>query len=241
MDYESYLELQKHYPRRVCNDYLLPAELKKRLSSGTVSVCHNELALLLFEQRKGFKKLHFRLIDESALIPAEEQTIAAFVTYREDHFPKVASRWLLAQRFEKTKTLQRFTASEITGEQSFDGVDFASAEEAIDMLGKYFSEVELDMPILDHFEGALCIRNRNGEPIGMLYMGQPLVVAVCPESRGQGLGPRLYRAFALLKSRKSGKSVFHEWISPGNSSSIAMFSKLGFTPDKVFTDCYVRS
>ena len=239
MDYESFFELQKKYPRAVGNDFMLPGDLKRRFSDGLITVCADDRALFLFEKRNGFTKLHFRLMDKSATLSPFGGELAAFLTYREGCFQEIASEWLLNQGFAKTKTLRRHTAHSITCELPIDDVDYASADEAYGMFGEIFDSIESDMPCPELFEGALCVRSDAGRPIGVLYMGQTLVVAVSPEARGQGVGRKLYKAYADVREQKGKKTVFHEWISPDNTSSLAMFKKLGFTPDNVLTETYV--
>jgi GNAT superfamily N-acetyltransferase len=238
MDYDTYANLQKRYMRTVSNDYTLPADLRKRFDCGVMTVIADDKALFLFERRSGFIKLHFRLMDLSAELKSQEADLAAFLIYRQRLYPTSAADWLQDQGLSKIKTLRRYTAAEITGSLSVDGVEQASADEAYEMFGKHFIPVEADLPCRELFEGALCIRSRDGKPIGVLYMGQTLVVAVAPEARGQGIGRKLYRAYAATKTREGKRTAFHEWISPDNTASIAMFQGLGFTPDDVITDIY---
>ena len=239
MTYDSYLELQKRYSRMISNDYMLPADLMRRFAGGVMTIYADDQALFLFEKREGFTKLHFRLVDKSAFLAPQGETVAAFLTYRNDRRPSTAADWLLEQGFTRTKTLRRHTAAAITGALSLDGVEHMPPNEAYAMLSEYFSAVEADMPCRELFEGALCVRSQNGTPAGVLYMGQTLVVAVAPEARGQGIGRKLYRAYAAVKAQAGKKPVFHEWISPDNAASLSMFKSLGFTPDNVMTDCYV--
>ena len=274
MDFDSFFKLQKNYPRTVGNDFMMPGDLKQRFSSGLITVSADENALLIFEQRHGFTKLHFRLINKSAALPplkickstdesineacapsspipyplsptpsrlktANDGKLAAFLTYREDRYQDIAADWLLRQGFAKTKTVRRHTAAAINCDLPLDDVVNATADEAYAMFGEYFSAVEADMPRPELFEGAICVRSKDGKPIGALYMGQTLIVAVSPEARGKGVGRKLYKAYAGIRAREGKKPTFHEWISPDNAASLAMFKKLGFTPDKVMTETYV--
>ena len=240
MDYNSFSDLQRRYPRTLGNDYTLPADLRQRFEAGVMTASADDQALFLFERRVGFTKLHFRLLDTAAeLVRTDGETLAAFLTYRLSRYPEIAAAWLLGQGFCKTNTLRRHTASAITGDLSTEGVSRATPDEAYTMLGRYFSPVEADMPCRELYEGALCIRVE-GTPVAMLYMGQTLIIAVAPEVRGQGLGKKLYRAYAAFKASEGKKSVFHEWVRPDNAASLAMFASLGFTADDVYTECYVR-
>ena len=240
MDYDAYVELQRRYPRTIGNDYLLPADLRRRFIDGVITVFSDNHALYLFERRNGFTKLHFRLIDKSAPLAPRKETLAAFLTYRDNSIPENAAEWLLGQGFIKTKNLQRHTAPKITGDASLDCIEYASPDETYAMLGEYFSAVESDMPCRELFGSALCVRSHEGELIGVLYMGQTSVTAVSPKARGQGTGRKLYRAYAAIKARDGKKTAFHEWINPDNAASLAMFRSLGFAADNVFTDCYVK-
>ena len=241
LDFDSYVELQKRYPRAVGNDYMLPADLRRGFESGVLTIGADDQALFLFEKREGFTKLHFRLIDSCAAVAPQEEPLAAFLTYREGFFPEAAADWLLGQGFVETKTLRRHSAYSITGELSLDGVERASADEAYAMLGGYFSAVEADLPCRELFEGALCVRSQDGRPVGMYYMGRTPVVAVAREARGKGVGRALFRAYAAIKAGEGKKSAFYEWISMDNAASLAMFEGLGFTADDVLSDCYVRA
>ena len=240
MDYNSYANLQKQYPRVIFNDNMMPSDMRVRFDFGLIDVVANDNALYLFERREGFTKLHFRLMDASAGFEPRDGTVAAFLTYREDNAPVTASGWLLGLGFSKIKTLRRHTAAAITGNLTVDGVDNATVDEAYAMLGEYFGAVEADLPCRELFEGALCLRSQEGIPIGIIYMGQTPIMAVSPEARGHGVGRRLYRAYAATKARDSKKILFHEWISPDNSASLAMVRSLGFTADNVVTDCWAR-
>ncbi|MCL2047008.1 MAG: GNAT family N-acetyltransferase [Oscillospiraceae bacterium] len=243
MDYESFMELEKNYSRKISNDFLLPKDLKKRFDAGVLSVEANDFGLLIYEQRKDFIKLHFRLSDENCMVSHQDtqQPLAAFLTYRHDRYPTQAAAWLEKQGFIKTKTLRRYSTDEITGEISLKGIDFATEEETYALLREFFSPVELDMPFGDLFEGALCIRSPYGKAVGVIYMGQTLCVAVDPKHQGQGLGQRLYRGYAYVVVNSGMKSSYHEWISPDNAASIAMFERLGFSADMVYTDSFVLS
>ena len=239
MDYNSYLEAQKRYPRTISNDYTLPADLRRIFTSGFMRAVADEKALFLFESREGFTKLRFRLLDPSAMLRPPEGAIAAFLTYRENRRPEIEADWLLVRGFKKTKTLRRHTAVDIKGPLTLDGLEHVSADEAYFMLGEHFSAIEADLPRRDIFEGALCIRSADGKLNGVIHLGHRPVLAVAPEARGLGVGRRLYLAYAATKVRDGRKPVFHAWISPDNAGSLAMFKSLGFIADNVKTDCYV--
>ena len=241
MDYNIYADLQKQYPRTICNDNMMPTDLRKRFEHGIIEVVADDRALFLFESREGFAKLHFRLIDASAKLKSRDGMVAAYLTYRDGNSPEAAAAWLLGQGFRKIKTLRRHTATIITGDLTTDGVGRASVDEAYAMLGEYFGAAEADLPCRELFEGALCIRSEVGVQIGAIYLGRPSILAVTPEARGNGVGRRLYRAYAAIKTSEDNKCLFHEWVSPDNTESLAMFKSLGFAADDVFTDCYVRS
>ena len=240
MDYDSFLELQKNYPRTVGNDYMRPDGLKRCFSSGVMTVAYDDRALFLFERREGFTKLRFRIIDASAVLAPHEEILAAELIYREDQRPDAAVNWLLDNGFVLFKTHRRHTALAITGDLSPEGVEPASAQEAYAVLGEHFCAIEVDLPCRDLFEGAFCVRAENGAIIGVIHLGQRPALAVSHKARGQGVGRRLYRAYAATKVRDGQTPVFHAWISSDNAESLAMFAGLGFTADNVFTDCYVR-
>ena len=240
VDYDSYAELQKSYPRTISNDYMLPDGLIQRFLNGTLTVSADDRALFMFERREGFTKLYFRLLDVSAALAPQEDTLAAFLVYRENRSPEIAVDWLLSQGFVKTRTLKRHTTLAITGDLSPTGIERASADEAYAMFGKYFSAVEVDLPCQELFEGAFCVRSQDGTIAGVIHLGQRPALAVAPEARRQGIGRMLYRAYAATKVRDGQKPVFHAWISPDNTGSLAMFERLGFTADNVLTECYVK-
>ncbi|MCL2153120.1 MAG: GNAT family N-acetyltransferase [Oscillospiraceae bacterium] len=121
------------------------------------------------------------------------------------------------------------------------GVVEVGAEETYAMLSAYFAAPEMDMPCRDMFGRALGVRSGDGNLLGILYIGQTRIVAVSPDARGMGIGGKLYRAFAAQELRLSKNPVFHEWIRPENSSSIAMFSKLGFIKSDAIAQLYSRS
>ena len=241
--YNDFIELQSRYPRTVGNDYLLPLEIRRRLEYGNLSFFADDKALFIFEQREGFRKLHFRLISDDAKLPPCDGTLAAFLTYRKGRYPDKAADWLRSQGFIYKKTLERHTAAGIAGSLSNEGIENASADEVYSMFSEYFDAVEADMPPREMFEpgNSYCARSAEGEPLGILYdMGRTLIVAVSDKARGQGIGRRLYRAFALGKSGGNRNYVFHEWISPDNKASLAMFKSLGFAPDATMSDCYIK-
>jgi len=243
IQYNEYIELQSRYPRTVGNDCMLPSEIRKCLEHGKLSAIADERALLILEQREGFRKLHFRLIDENANLPPHDGMLAAYLTYHKERYPGKATDWLRGQGFTYKKTLIRHTAREITGILSNEGVENASADEVYSMFRECFDVVEADLPPRDMFapENSYCIRSAEGEPLGILYdMGRTLVIAVSQRARGQGIGRRLYRAYASGKAGMNTNHVFHEWISPDNAASLAMFRSLGFAPDATMSDCFVK-
>jgi len=240
--FAEFTELQNRYPRSISNDFMLPAEIRSRLSGGLLSFSAENKALFMFERREGFVKLHFRLIDSSAVFPPQDVPVAAYLVYRKGRYPDAAADWLRGQGFTYKKTLIRHTANEITDGPSYDRVGNASVDETYSMIGEFFSPAEADLPPREFFDphGAFCARSPDGRIIGLVYdMGQTRVVAVSPESRGQGIGRRLYRAYAEQKSMGSKGSVFHEWISPDNDASLLMFRALGFFPDATMSECFV--
>ena len=239
MDYNSYLAIEKNYSRDISNDFLMPAELRKMFDAGAIDVIADENALLLLEKREGFAKLHFRVTRADNMVIRPNELTAAFLTYRVGKTPEAAAEWLIGQGFDKAKLLRRYTALEITGDITEEGVDRATADEAYSMLREHFNAVEVDMPCRELFEGALCVRSSGGVLIGILYMGRTLCLAVSEEARGQGVGRRLYRAYAAVKAREAKKPRFHEWVAPENAASIAMFQGLGFKADDIYSACYV--
>lgn len=239
--YSEFIELQARYPRKISNDYMLQGDVQRRLTNGALSFYADDKALFIFEQREGYIKLQFRLIDTSAVLPPHNGSIAAYLAYREGRYPEKAAQWLREQGFSYRKSLLRHYAKELTDGSSYERVEKASADEIYSMVGEYFEPAESDMPPRELFEpsGVYCARAPDGKIIGLVYdMGQTRVVAVSPEARGQGVGRRLYRAYAQERLFENNASVFHEWISPDNTASLAMFRSLGFVPDTAMSDCY---
>ena len=241
VDYDSYAELLKQYPATINNDYFMPDELRRRFESGTVTVAEDSGALYLFEKREGFTKLHFRLQSDTAAITyASNRPLAAYLVYRESRYPETAANWLLKQGFQKTMTLRRHTAAAITGELSLAGTSRADVNEAYAMFGEHFKAAEVDLPCRELYDGALCIRAKDGALSGVIYLGQRPAIAVAPEAHGKGLGSKLYRAYAATKVKNGKIPTFHAFISPDNTASLAMFKSLGFAPGDVLSVCYVR-
>ena len=236
MNYEEFALIQKGYPRNIGNDYMMPAEVRKLMNHEKLRCIADEQALFMFEQREGYRKLWFRLRDTNAKLPAKEETVAAYLVYRQDTPPTIAAEWLVSQGFSHAKTLERYTAKGIIGDLSTQGITEATFDETYAMLSEYFSAPEVDMPCRDMFERAICARADDGNLLGVLYMGQTRILAVSPKARGLGIGGKLYRAFAA----ESKNAIFHEWIRPDNTASIAMFRKLGFTKGDIITDLYIR-
>jgi len=239
---EEFLEIQSRYPRSLSNDFFLPAELRERIEKGVMSIYAGDDALFMFEAREGFHKLYFRVGDPGAELPGYGGILAAYLTYREGRYPEAAADWLRGKGFEYKKTLIRHTAVSITGELSGEGVEKPSPDEVYSMFGRFFSDVEADLPCRAMFDekSAFCIRAADGEPLGVLYdMGRTRIVAVSERARGQGVGKRLYRAYALEKTSENKNHVFYAWIAPENYSSLAMYGALGFVPDATKTDCFI--
>jgi len=240
--FEDFLDIQSRYHRKISNDFMVPAEIKKRFERGMLSFSADERALFMFEQREGFFKLYFRLIDDGAKLPPHDGTLASFLTYREGRYPEAAADWLRGQGFDYSKTLRRHTASRIIGEISNDGVVNAPADEVYSMLGVCFSVVEADLPPRELFVEAdsYCMRSPSGDLLGIVYdMGHTRIVAVSQEARGQGLGRRLYLAYASGKMKENKDIVFHEWVSLENTASQSMFRAMGFEPGITLSDCFV--
>jgi len=242
-EYDDFMKLQSLYPRKNSNDFIMPIDIRRRIEHGMLSYFADEHALVMLEQREGFYKLHFRLVDTAATLPSIRGTLAAYLTYHEGRYPGLAADWLRGQGFVYKKTLLRHTATAITGNLSLEPIEKASSDEVYSMFGEYFSVVEADLPPRSLFEAedTYCRRSPEGELLGIVYdMGQTRIVAVSPKTRGQGIGRRLYFAYAMKKVRESPDCVFHEWISPDNGSSLSMFRSLGFTRDTIMSDCYIR-
>ena len=240
--FDEFMELQSGYPRSISNDFFLPAEMRDRIDKGVLSFNAGDKALFMFEAREGFRKLYFRVRDMSAELPQQDGTLAAYLTYRGSRYPDAAAEWLRGEGFEYTKTLVRHTAVRIIGELSDEGVEKPSPDEVYSMFGRFFSAVEADLPCRGMFEqkSSFCIRAPDGEALGVLYdMGRTRIVAVSEKARGQGVGKRLYRAYALEKTSENKNHVFYAWIAPDNTSSLAMYGSLGFVPDSTMTDCFV--
>jgi len=240
--YAEFAELQKKYPRNIGNDFMLPVDIQDRFMSGTLSFTADDKALFVFERREGFYKLHFRLIDTTAVIPRHDGPLAAYLAYRRGRYPYEAADWLRSQGFTYAKTLLRHSAKVIVGELSDEKLEKASVDEVYSMIGEYFSEVEADLPPREFFwpSGVYCRRARDGSMLGLVYdISQTRIVAVSSAARGQGIGRRLYRAYSEEKARENKSGIFHEWISPDNAASLKMFSSLGFVPDTAMSDCFV--
>jgi len=241
--FDEFLEIQSLYPRSVSNDFFLPAEIKERFEKGRLSIIAGEKALFMFEPREGFSKLYFRVTDADAELPQYDGTLAAYLTYREGRYPDRAADWLRCRGFAYKKTLVRYSTGSIIGNQSGEGVVKPTPDEVYSMFGRFFSEVEADLPRREQFDedSSYCIRDADGAPLGVLYdMGRTRIVAVNKRARGQGIGRRLYMAHALDKTSKNQNHVFYAWIAPDNTASIAMYSSMGFVPDTTMTDCFIR-
>ena len=239
-DYDEFIELQRSYPRSFSNDYYLPGVVRKLIEHRLLRYSADERALFLFEKREGFTKLVFRLRDDTPRLAPCDEPLAAYLLYRKGNPPETAAAWLRGQGFRFASTSAHYKAEKITGTPTPDGVESATADETYAMLGDYFSAAEVDLPSRELFESALCIRSGDGMPVGILYSGQTLAVAVTPEMRGRGLGRSLYLAYAAKKLAENKNAMFYEWIRQDNASSIAMFTKLGFSPDGAMTDLYER-
>ena len=240
--YKEFLEIQSQYPRSISNDFFLPAELRERIEKGVMTIYADEKALFMFEAREGFSKLYFRVADPVAKLPEFDGILAAYLTYREGRYPDAAADWLRGKGFEYKKTLVRYTAVKISGELSGEGVEKPAPDEIYSMFSRFFSAVEADLPRRGLFDekSSFCIRAPDGEPLGVLYdMGRTRIVAVSEKARGQGVGKRLYRAYALEKTSENKNHVFYAWIAPDNYSSQAMYGSLGFVPDSTKTDCFI--
>jgi len=240
--FEEFLEIQSQYPRSISNDFFLPSELRERIEKGVMTLYADERALFFIEAREGFSKLYFRVGDGSAELPEYDGILAAYLTYR-DGYPDAAADWLRGKGFEYKKTLVRYTARSISGLLSGEGVEKPAPDEVYSMFGRFFSAVEADLPPRAMFDekSSFCIRAADGEPLGVLYdMGRTRIVAVSEKARGQGIGKRLYRAYALEKTSENKSHVFYAWIAPDNYSSQAMYGAIGFVPDSTKTDCYIR-
>ena len=241
--YDEFAGIEALYRRKIGNDNLLPAELRKRFESGTMTAYAGDKGLFLFEQREGFRKLHFRLNDLTAELPEHNGIVAAYLTYRLGRYPDEPAEWLRTQGFEQKKKIVRHTAIRIRGDISNAGIDTASADEVYSLFGEIFDAIETDFPPREQFEerNTYCLRGAQGEPLGIFYdMGRTRVIAVSPEARRQGIGRRLYMGYAAAKLLENENYIFNAWIHLENKASLALFSSMGFTQDDTMTDCFVR-
>jgi len=241
--YEAFAALQKEYPRTWSNDFLVPADIRHLIKYGKLSYIADDAALFAFIQREGSSKLIFRLRSLQAKLPAmEDVPLTAYLVYREGNLPSDTEAWLFSQGFTHASRLDRYTGKDLPCEGADDGISEASLEETYAMLQGQFSTEEVDLPCRDMFEGgALSLRAEDGSLLGVIYdMGHTRITTVSPAARGQGVGARLYRAYAARAIKDKDQQTFYEWIRPSNVASIAMVTKLGFTRDTLLMDCYTR-
>jgi ribosomal protein S18 acetylase RimI-like enzyme len=97
-----------------------------------------------------------------------------------------------------------------------------------DMLNPFF---------LTHFRDTCLVAEKNGEIVGFLigFLSQALVheayirlIVVHPQSRGEGIGRRLYERFFEI-SRQHGRQIIRSVTSPSNRGSVAFHTQLGFS------------
>jgi len=242
IDYDEFRNIQKSYPRTLSNDYLMPEELKKLIEFKKLSYISDEKALYTLIKREGLTKLVYRLKDSMAELPQIDEPIAAYLIYKEDKPTPDDVKWLTSRGFTHAVKLIRYTAREIANAVTDENVEAATADETYAMLNEIFKSDETDLPCKDMWSGgAICIKAGDGSLLGLVYdMGHTRIVAVSPKARGQGIGGKLYRTYAAKAMEKTKNPIFHEWIRPDNTSSIAMFKKLGFIRDTLTTDCYIK-
>jgi len=242
--FEEFAALQRNYPRTYSNEILTPAEIGKLAESGELSVVADKNALFTFTRHYKVTKLMFRLLDFSATLPQIDGSLSSYILYRRGEEPADIVKWLKSQGFRHSVELERYAARgvlPVPTDSPWNIVEIDSAFEVYAMLGEHFLLEEITLPYRQTNAGkALGVRADDGSLLGVIYdMGHTRIVAVSRSVRGQGLGRRLYHAYAEAALRKNANHVIHEWISPDNHSSIAMLKKLGFKKDSLVNDCYI--
>jgi len=206
-------------------------------------------ALFGFTEREGFYKLVLPVKPSKLTYPTTDMPLAVYVPYRKGKPPIECEEWLQSQGFERLIKLERYICK---GEQCSPGdnmelpknITTAEADEAYAFLNRYFDWIEMDLPPRDMYieDNSFCVRDDDGSLLGVVYdMGHTRIVAVSPETRGQGLGGKLYRAYMEQAAQDGKTPTFYEWIRPDNFESISMFKKIGFEKDTLITDCWIKN
>ena len=236
-DYPSFLTLDRQYPRKIGNDYLLPQAVQLLIANKKLYYTAESGGLFLFEQRDGYYKLHFRLTDPGSPLQDMDSPLVAYTVYKGKPAKGAAETWLEQMGFSIRRTRLRYGADTLALSPSLAGITHATAEEAFPIYRICFPDwLTADLPTSDLFEGAYCLRDNRGEAMAVLSKGQNRHIAVLPQYRGQGLAARLYGA--LKAETQSGK--IRVWTDIDNVNANQMYRKFGFLPDGMTAHCYVK-
>jgi GNAT superfamily N-acetyltransferase len=232
--------LSRPYSRAKTNCDLLPEEARRLIADGLLSYTAAEGALLLLERRDGYSKLYFRVADPRAALPRAEEPITVYLTYRgePDGF---SADWLAAQGFTRRHTQVRLAAERINA-VSRHGVTPAGEDEALALFNTAFPNLTADLPRRGRFRTLRAVRGADGSPLGILHHDgarEPLLIAVRPEARGRGVASSLFADFVDASARLRG--AYHIWAAEGNEPALRLYGKLGFAPEGLKSDLYIRT
>jgi GNAT superfamily N-acetyltransferase len=238
--YAALSERLKAFRKRgiISNDFLMFAELRRLADSGELFYDEAAGGLFLYVRREGFYRLYFHIENAGVRLSECAEAISSYVVYKGAP-ERVQAEWLVSNGFRYENTLVRMCADKLEISASAEGVTEISRDEASAFFAAVFPVMNTDSAPLSSGK-CIAVRDSGGSALGVMrYDGKSVrLVAVRAEFRGVGIGSRLFAGFAADTAMLPG--AFKLCAVESNFGAIKLYERLGYKPDGLKADLYVR-
>ena len=219
------------------NFYLLPSECKRLIGAEKLFYIDTPGTLFILEQRDGFYKLYLRFCNAMSDFHLPQVPLSCHLTYREKPDGAIIER-LIPLGLHRRHTQHRLTAAKLSAKTTVH-VTPATEDEALTLFSEAFSPLSSDLPCRGMFHALTAVRGDDGIPLGIMHYDDKktlLLVAVSPDAQRKGVASSLIAEFAKSTSHLLGE--YHIWVVDGNDKALALYEKMGFSPDGLKSDLY---
>ncbi|MDR0951577.1 MAG: GNAT family N-acetyltransferase [Oscillospiraceae bacterium] len=239
-DMETLTALLKKFPRAKSNFYILPADHRRLVASGTLFYDEAPGGVLFYERRGEVYKLFFRAADFSRCeLPPCTEPLSSYLPFRAAPDAE-AEAWLFSQGFVYRHTELKLTAESISAPRRHE-ITPATGEEADEFFRLTFPNRKADLPERAFYETLQAVRDESGKPLGMVHYGgtrEVLLISVLPQARGQGIALSLFSAYADGVAHLEGPHRI--LVVDGNTPAQTLYAKLGYLADGLKINFYYK-